>query len=73
MVSDAAVHASRSGLKLPWEMKCFDPVFGAGRDCCQCFSFADHPGAKSPCAERAIGQSSTIVVSKKTYLIMQCQ
>eukprot|EP00434_Breviolum_minutum_P042712 symbB.v1.2.038033.t1/scaffold5788.1/size24331/3 len=72
MVSDASVHASLSGLKLPWELECFDSLFGsnsAGQilpSVEPCFSLADHPGAKSE-KNHAATQSSVLVTSKKTY------
>ncbi len=51
MVSDALVHSSRSGLKLPWEDGPLSIVFG--RETLQtlpvveqCISLADHPGEK---------------------------
>ena len=53
MVSDAAVHASRSGLKLPWGLEWLHLVCSDGKNhqslpvVEQCLSLADYPGAKS--------------------------
>ena len=71
MVSDALVHSSRSGLKLPWEDGPLSIVFG--KDTLQvlpvveqCISLADHPGEKF-IGTSATLQSTKVVVSKKTF------
>ena len=71
MVSDALIHASKSGLKLPWEDGPLASVFGESTMQIfpvveQCISLADHPGVKSV-GTRATMQSTEVVVSKRTY------
>ena len=71
MVSDALIHASKSGLKLPWGDGPLASVFGESTMQIfpvveQCISLADHPGVKSV-GTRATMQSTEVVVSKRTY------
>ena len=71
MVSDALVHASMSGLKLPWEEGPFAIVFREDTMQTlpvveQSFSLADNPGEKS-FGTSATLQSTKVVVSKRTY------